>query len=336
MPVFDGVIFGEKTMKKVFVTRRIPEPGLTMLREEVYVEINPRDEALTKDEIVEGVRGKDGLLCLLADRIDTEVMDASKKLMVIANYAVGYDNIDVAAATQRGIVVSNTPGVLTDATADFAWALLMACARRIAEADEYTRKGEFKSWLPMLMLGGDVHDKTLGIIGLGRIGTAVARRAKGFSMKLLYTGPRRKEELERELKIEYVPKEELLRRSDFVSLHVPLSPSTHHLIGEEELRMMKPSAYLINTSRGPVMDEKALVEALRNKAIAGAALDVYEREPVLTEGLAQLKNVVLSPHIASATTETRTKMAMISARNILSALKGTPINVVNEEVLQKF
>ncbi|MBI5253528.1 MAG: D-glycerate dehydrogenase [Euryarchaeota archaeon] len=316
-------------MKKVFVTWRIPEEGLDVLKKEVSVEVNPRDRALTKLEIIEGVREKDGLLCLLTDGIDAEVMDASPNLKVISNYAVGYDNIDIKAATSRGIVVTNTPEVLTETTADFAWALLMACARRIAEADRFTREGKFREWSPTLLTGRDVHGKTLGILGLGRIGSAVARRGKGFNMKILYTGPRRKRKLEKELGVKYVSKEKLLKESDFVTLHVPLLPTTYHLIGERELKLMKPSAYLINTSRGPVVDESALVVALKKRTIAGAGLDVYEKEPELMEGLAQLDNVVLSPHIASATIETRTRMAMVAAQNVLAALKGTPINVVN-------
>ncbi|MFQ6136100.1 MAG: 2-hydroxyacid dehydrogenase [Candidatus Hydrothermarchaeales archaeon] len=320
-------------MKKVFVTWRIPEDGLVMLRKEVKVEVNPQERVLTKEEIVKGVRGKDGLLCLLTDRIDAEVMDASPNLKVISNYAVGYDNIDIEAATRRGIVVTNTPEVLTETTADFAWALLMACARRVVEADRFTREGKFRGWSPTLMTGRDVYGKTLGIIGLGRIGSAVARRGRSFNMKLLYTGPRRKKKLEEELGVEYVSKEELLKESDFVTLHVPLLPATYHLIGEEELKLMKPSAYLINTSRGPVVDEKALVEVLKNRSIGGAGLDVYEKEPELGEGLAQLDNVVLSPHIASATIETRIRMAVIAAQNVLAALKGAPTNVVNREVL---
>lgn len=293
-------------MKKVFVTWRIPEEGLDVLRKEVSVEVNSHDRALSKLEIIKGVREKDGLLCLLTDDIDAEVMDASPNLKVISNYAVGYDNIDIKAATSRGIVVTNTPEVLTETTADFAWALLTACARRVAEADRFTRKGKFRGWSPTLLTGRDVYGKTLGILGLGRIGSAVARRGKGFNMKLLYTEPRRKKKLEKELGVEYVSKEELLKESDFVTLHVPLLPATYHLIGERELKLMKPSAYLINTSRGPVVDESALVAALKNRTIAGAGLDVYEKEPELMEGLAQLDNVVLSPHIASATIETIT------------------------------
>lgn len=311
----------------------IPEEGLTILRREAGVEVNPKDRALSKEDIVKGVRGKDGLLCLLSDKIDAEVMDASKNLRVISNYAVGYDNIDLEAATRRGIVVTNTPGVLTETTADLVWALLMACARRIVEADRFARNGKFRGWAPMLMTGRDVYGKTLGVIGLGRIGSAVARRGKGFNMRVLYTGPRRKKELEEELGAEYVTKEELMKRSDFITLHVPLLPDTYHLIGEEELKLMKASAYLINTSRGPVVDERALVGALKNKHISGAGLDVYEKEPTLMKGLTQLRNVVLLPHIGSASIETRTKMAVIAAENILAVFKGGPANVVNKEVL---
>ncbi|HID90826.1 TPA: D-glycerate dehydrogenase [Candidatus Bathyarchaeota archaeon] len=322
-------------MYKVFVTRRIPEPGLELLRKECEVTINPEDRVLAKDEIIKNVKGKDGLLCLLTDKIDAEVMDAEPKLKVISNYAVGYDNIDVEAATKRGIAVTNTPGVLTDAVADLAWALLMSIARRIVEADRFVRAGRWKGWAPMLMLGGAVHGRTLGIVGLGRIGSAVARRARGFDMKVLYHDVVRREGLERELGLEHVPLEELLRRSDYVTLHVPLLPATYHLIGERELGLMKRSAYLINTSRGPVVDEAALARALEEGRIAGAALDVYEREPKVHESLLRLDNVVLVPHIGSATIETRTKMAMMAAENLLAVLKGKiPPSLVNKEVLK--
>ncbi|MBM4086523.1 MAG: D-glycerate dehydrogenase, partial [Planctomycetes bacterium] len=276
-----------------------------------------------------------GVLCLLTDTIDAEVLDAAKGAKIFANYAVGFNNIDVKAATERGILITNTPGVLTDATADMAWALLFSAARRIVEGDKYTRAGKFKGWSPMLFLGGDITGKTLGIVGAGRIGAAMARRSVGFKMKVLYCDPTRNEELERELGAKQVDMPTLLKESDFVSVHVLLTPATRHLIGEKELGMMKPTGYLINTSRGPVVDEAALVKALEEKKIAGAGLDVYEDEPKLKPGLAKLPNAVIPPHIASATIWTRGKMAEMAATNLVAALKGErPPNLVNPEVLK--
>jgi glyoxylate reductase len=323
---------------KVYITRRIPEPGIEMIRKEHEVEINPYDRVLTREELLQAVKGKDGILCLLTDKIDAEVFDAAgPQLKVVSNYAVGYDNIDVKEATKRGIVVTNTPGVLTETTADLAWALILATARRIVEADKFTRAGKYEGWAPMLFLGQDVYGKTLGIIGMGRIGQAVARRAKGFNMKVLYNDIRRiPEEIEKELNATFVSLDELLEQSDFVSLHTYLSPETYHLINEERLRKMKKTAYLINTSRGPVVDESALVRALKEGWIAGAGLDVYEFEPKLVPGLAECENAVLLPHIASASIETRTKMATMAAENLLAVLAGkTPPNPVNPEVLKR-
>ncbi|HQD39782.1 MAG: D-glycerate dehydrogenase [Firmicutes bacterium] len=324
-------------MWKVFVTRRIPEPGLEMLREKCEVEVNPEDRVLTKEEIIEGVKGKDALLCLLTDDIDEEIMDANPNLKVISNYAVGFNNIKVEEATKRGLPVTNTPGVLTETTADMAWALLMAVGRRIVESDKFTRAGKFKGWGPMLLLGYDIYGKTLGLVGLGRIGEAMVKRAHGFDMKVLYyDANRRSPEDEKELGIEYRELDQLLAESDYVSLHVPLLPSTHHLIGERELGLMKKTGILINTARGPVVDEKALVKALQDGEIAGAGLDVYENEPALEPGLIDLDNVVLAPHTASATRETRTKMATMAAENLLAALEGKiPPNIVNPEVYNK-
>ena len=319
--------------KKVFVTRRIPQPGLDMLQERYEVVINPHNRVLNKDELIDGVRAADGLLCLLTDEITAEIMDVNPNLKVISNYAVGYNNIDVAAATQRGIMVTNTPGVLTDATADLTWALLMAVSRRVVEGDALTRAGRFMGWDPMLLLGSDISGKTLGIIGMGRIGQAVARRAMGFDMRILYYDQAPVPEAE-EYKAEFVALDELLRESDFVTLHAPLTDETRHMIGSQELRLMKKTAYLINTARGPLVDEEALVEALKEGIIAGAGLDVYEDEPKLASGLAELPNTVLLPHLGSATLGTRTKMATMAAANLIAALEGKrPANLVNPEVL---
>ncbi|MGE5509349.1 MAG: 2-hydroxyacid dehydrogenase [Chitinophagales bacterium] len=319
---------------KVFVTREIPAPGLDMLRAECEVDLNPHDRVLTREELLAGVRGKDGLLCLLTDTIDGEVMDAGlPTLRGIANYAVGFNNIVVEEATRRHLPVSNTPGVLTDTTADLAWTLLMSTARRIVEADQFMRAGKYEGWAPMMFLGQDVHGKTLGLVGFGRIGEAMARRAKGFDMKVLYYDARRRTpEEEERLGVEFRPLEELLAVSDFVSLHVNLDATTRHLIGAPQLATMKPTAILINSARGPVVDEAALVEALRKGQIAGAGLDVYEYEPKMVPGLAELPNVIVVPHIASASVETRTKMATMAAGNLLAMLKGEPIpNLVNPE-----
>lgn len=323
---------------KVYITRRIPEPGIEMIKKEHDVEINPYDRVLTREELLQAVKGKDGIISLLTDKIDAEVFDAAgPQLKVVSNYAVGYDNIDVNEATKRGIVVTNTPGVLTETTADLTWALIMAVARRVVEADKFTRAGKYEGWAPMLFLGQDVYGKTLGIIGMGRIGQAVARRAKGFNMKVLYNDIRRiPEDLEKELNATFASIDEVIENSDFVSLHTYLSPETYHLINEERLRKMKKTAYLINTSRGPVVDETALVKALKEGWIAGAGLDVYEFEPKLVPGLAECENTVLLPHIASASIETRTKMAIMAAENLLAVLAGKmPPNPVNPEVLKK-
>jgi len=320
----------------VFVTRRVPEAGLDILREACdTVDVNPDDRVLSKEELLAGVTGRDGVLCLLTDAIDAEVLDSAAGAKVFANYAVGYNNIDVEAATARGVAVTNTPGVLTDATSDLAWALLFSTARCIVQADRYTREGRFTGWSPMLFLGADITDRTLGIIGAGRIGTAVALKSVGFRMRVLYADPATNETLEQEVGAQRVPLETLLAESDFVSVHVPLMPETTHLIGADELKRMKPSAVLVNTSRGPVVDEAALVEALKAGAIAGAGLDVYEDEPTLAPGLADLPTVTIPPHIGSATIETRTKMATMAASNLVAALRGeVPPNCVNPTVFE--
>lgn len=321
---------------QIFITRKIPQPGIDLLKKEFTIDLNPLDQVLTKEEIINGVKGKDGLLCLLTDPIDKEVITAEPNLKMIASYAVGYDNIDIATATKRGIPVSNTPGVLTETTAELTWALLFSVARRIVEGDTFTRAGKFKGWAPMLMLGQDVSYKTLGIIGTGRIGTAFALKSKGFQMNVIYTDEQRNEQLERELGAIKVSLSKLLKESDFVSIHVPLSKATHHLIDEKELRLMKKTAVLINTARGPIINEKALVKALTEQWIFGAGLDVYEKEPEIPKELKCLDNVVLQPHTGSGTIETRTKMALMAAENMIIGLHGgIPPNCVNKEVFQK-
>ena len=319
----------------VYVTREIPKEALDMLGPYCDFEVNPYDRVLTKTELIEKVKFRDAILCLVTDLIDEEVLEAAKEAKIFANYAVGYNNIDVTAASQRGIMVSNTPGALTDTPAEMAWALLFSVARRVAESDKYMRTGKF-DWGPMLFLGQDVIGKTLGVIGAGRIGSSFAKRAKAFDMRVLYTGRAAKTEFEKETGARFVNLETLLQESDFISLHTPLLPETTRLISEKEFKLMKKSAVLINTSRGPVVDEAALVKALREGEIWGAGLDVFEWEPKLTEGLKDLDNVVLCPHIGSATFDTRIKMGTIAVTNILSAMRGElPQNCVNSEVYEK-
>jgi len=320
---------------KVFISRMIPQEGLDLVLAACDAEVNTADTHLSQAQLIDRVRDKAGLLCLLTDEIDEAILAASPQLKVVANVAVGFNNIDVAAATRRKIMVTNTPGVLDHTTADFAWCLLLASARRLVEADRYTRAGKYTGWGIMLLCGEDVYGKTLGICGLGRIGRGVAKRARGFDMKILYTDAiRAPVEVERELGAQYVDKETLFREADFVTLHVPLLPETHHYVSAKELALMKKTAHLINASRGPVVDEAALVQALRERRIGGAGLDVYEYEPKLTPGLTELDNVTLAPHIASASVETRTKMAVMAATNLVDALQGRrPPNLVNPEVL---
>ncbi|MBL8966013.1 MAG: D-glycerate dehydrogenase [Spirochaetaceae bacterium] len=307
---------------KVFVTRRIPEVGLELLRERFEVAMNAEDRPLSRAEFLAAIGDAEGLLCLLTDKVDAEAMDAAAKAKGFANYAVGFDNIDLAEATRRGIPVSNTPDVLTDATAEMAWALLFAVARRVVESDGLMRSGGWKGWGPLQFIGGDVAGKTLGVVGGGRIGQAFAGKSRGFDMPILYCDERPSEAMERDLGARRVSLDELLQESDFVSVHVPLLPSTRHLVDAAALRRMKRTAYLINTARGPVVDEAALVEALRAGRIAGAGLDVYEDEPRAAEGLAALPNVVMTPHTASATVSSRNGMAVKAARNLIAMVEG--------------
>jgi len=326
-------------MAKIFVARRIPDAGLDLLYDafgKEHVIVYPEDRVIPRDDLLASVKGVDALLPILTDRIDGEVMDAAgPQLKIIANFAVGYNNIDVEAATQRKIPVTNTPGVLTETTADLTWTLILAVARRIGESERIVRARKWTGWGPMQLMGSDVFGKTLGIFGFGRIGKAVARRAKAFDMRVLYTS---RDPVDPEIDHEYhatcVDKDSLLAESDFVSIHCPLLPETTHAFSAAEFKAMKKSAYLINTSRGPVVDEAALVDALKSGEIAGAGLDVYEEEPKIHPGLFDCENAVLLPHLGSATLETRGKMAYIAATNIVARLKGEPPpNCVNPEVL---
>ena len=321
----------------IFVSRKIPDKGLEMLKEKFDVRVHsPEDgeDQISKEELLKGVEDADALLPLLSDKIDKEVMDTGKNLKIIANYAVGYNNIDVDYATEKRIPVTNTPDVLTQTTADFAMTLLLAAARRLVESDNFTRKGKFKTWAPELLLGQDVYNKTIGIIGFGRIGKEVAKRAAlGFGMKVLYTDPVESTNLKFDAKkVEF---DELLKESDFISIHVPLVDTTQHLIGEKELSMMKKTAVLVNTSRGAVIDEKALIKALQQKDIFAAGLDVYEEEPMVPKELMELDNVILAPHTASASFEARDGMAVMAAQNIIDFFEDkTPEQILNKEVLE--
>ena len=322
---------------RILITRELPEDALTVAQKHFETELLSLHQPFSREELLKRLHDKTGLVCLLTDSIDEEVLNAAPSLKVVSNVAVGFNNIDVAACTRRGVWVTNTPGILTETTADFTWALLLAVARRVVEGDRYVRAGQFKEWQLLLLLGTDVHGKTLGILGFGRIGQAVARRAKGFGMRVLYYDPYRVDQaVERELGATYVDKAALLHESDFLTVHAILTSETRHLIGADELRAMKPTAFLINAARGPIVHEDALVQALREGWIAGAGLDVYEEEPVVHPGLLTLPNVVLAPHIASASRETRTKMALMAVENCCAVLKGrVPPNPVNPEVLKQ-
>jgi glyoxylate reductase len=325
--------------QKVFVTRRIPQQGLDMITGKFDVTVWPSENPPSKEEIIDHASDCQGLITLLSDPIDADLISKLSRLKVIAQYAVGYDNINVGEATQRGVMVTNTPGVLTETTADLTWSLIMSTARRIVEADQYVRKGQWNvAWGPQLLLGSDIHGSTLGIIGMGRIGQAVARRAMGFNMRVLYHSRSHNEEIEsvsRLVEAESTDLETLLKESDIVSVHVPLTPRTQHMIGEKELRMMKRGAILVNTSRGQVVDQDALCDALSSQHMGGAGLDVFREEPISKSSpLLELENVVLVPHIGSASKNTRATMAKMCAENIIAALKGEkPPNIVNPEVL---
>ena len=311
--------------KKILISNVLPKEALDLIPKEIIVDYNGADAPLPKAELLARLKGKDGLVCHIVSAIDDEVLAAAPTLKVVANVAVGYNNIDVAAARRRGVVVTNTPDVLTETTADFAWALLMAAARRVVEADHFARSGQWQRWQWDLLWGADVHGKTLGILGFGRIGRAVARRASGFDMRVLYhDAVRPAPAVERELRVTYAEPETILREADFVSLHTPLLPETRHLINERTLRLMKKTAILVNAARGPIVDEAALVRALKEGWIAGAGIDVFEEEPRIHPGLAPLPNVVLAPHIASASRDTRIAMATLAVRNCLAVLDGKP------------
>jgi glyoxylate reductase len=317
--------------KSILISNVLPEDARRLIPPEFNVDYNPGDQPFVKQELIRRLQGKDGLICHIISTIDEEILGASPTLKVVSNVAVGYNNIDLAAARRHGVVVTNTPDVLTETTADFAWALLMAAARRVVDADHYARSGQWKAWKWDLLWGQDVHGKTLGVLGFGRIGRAVARRAGGFGMRILYHDALRADgAAERELRASYVDRDTLLRESDFVSVHTPLMPETRHLIDETALRAMKKTAILVNAARGPIVDEAALVRALGEGWIAGAGLDVFEEEPKIHPGLLPLRNVVLAPHIASASHDTRLGMATLAVRNCLAVLEGkaplTPVS----------
>lgn len=322
---------------KIYVTRELPERGLNIIKEHFDAEVWPEYAPPPKNVIIEKARNINALASLLSDKIDAEVFNAAPNLKIVSQLAVGFDNIDIAEATKRGIYVTNTPEVLTDTTADFAWALLMAVARRVAEADRYVRSGQWKvGWHPNMLAGRDVFNTTIGVVGAGRIGYAVAKRATGFGMKILFYDVIPRPEMEKDFKAKRVDVDTLLKESDFVSIHVPLMKETHHLINAEKLKLMKKTAYLINNSRGPVVDEKALYDALKEGRIAGAGLDVFEQEPTpMDNPLLKLDNVVVAPHISSASLETRSKMSEMVADNLVAFFEGRkPPNLVNPDVMK--
>lgn len=322
---------------KIYVTRMLPERGLDIIRQHFETEIWSDYAPPPKSTIIEKAKNCDALASLLSDKIDAEVFNVAPKLKIVSQLAVGFDNIDIPEATKRGIYVTNTPEVLTDTTADFAWALLMALARRVVEADTYVRGGQWKvAWHPAMFTGRDIYNATIGIVGAGRIGYAVAKRAKGFNMKILFYDVIPRPEMEKELGAKKVDLDTLLKEADFVTVHVPLMRETHHLINADRLKLMKKTAYLINNARGPVIDEKALYDALKQGKIAGAGLDVFEQEPTPADNpLLKLDNVVVAPHISSASLETRAKMSEMVADNLVAFFQGKqPQNLVNADVMK--
>jgi glyoxylate reductase len=324
---------------RVYVTsNEVPKEALDIIRKVAEVKVNESYGTPSREVLLREVADVDGLYCNITEKVDAQVLEAGKKLKIVASMSVGFDHIDLETATKRGIMATHTPGVLTEAVADETFGLMLAVARRLVEADGYVREGSWKlKWSPMLLVGRDVYAKTLGIYGLGRIGIAVAKRAKGFGMRIIYYDAFRNEEAEKSLGIEFKSKEDVIRESDYLSVHVPLLPETKNSIGPKEFTMMKRTAFLINTARGGVVDEKALVEALRAETIAGAALDVFEKEPVdMDNPLLKMKNVVVAPHLASGSIESRTAMAVLAAQNMVAGLTGqVPPNLVNKQVLQQ-
>ena len=319
----------------ILSTRPLFPPARAILNQHFDVDYWKPSERISREELLKRVADRDGLVCLLTERVDDELLSAAPKLRIASTVSVGYDNIDLAACTRHKVVATNTPGVLDDTTADFAWTLLMAIARRLLEGDAWMRSGTWPGWDLDQLVGGDIWGKTLGVLGFGRIGRGVARRARGFEMRVLYSDAvRASAEVEKELNAEFADRDRLFRESDFISVHVPLLPDTRHLISKDNLEKMKRTAFLVNTSRGPVVDEAALAEALENKKIAGAALDVFEHEPRVHPALLARKDVILTPHIASASVETRTKMAVMAANNVVALFEGRrPPNAINADAL---
>lgn len=324
-----------RTKPRVFVARLIPEKALRIIEEYCDTEVWTDELPPPRTVLLEKAASVDGLLTLLTDKVDSELLSGAPRLRVVSNMAVGYDNVDVTEATRRGVLVTNTPGVLTETTADLAFALLLAAARRVVEGDSCTRSGKWKTWGPMTLLGQDVHDATLGLIGLGRIGWEMAKRAKGFSMRVIYYDVQRRPDLELEAGLEYADFDTVLREADFVSVHAPLSEDTYHLMGEREFALMKSTAVFVNSSRGPIVNQKALYKALSSGRIFAAGIDVTDPEPIAADDpLLTLNNIVITPHIASASVATRTKMAVLAAENLVAALSGgRPKYLVNPEVL---
>lgn len=318
-------------MKKIFISGKIPEIAYKKLSKEYEVTMHDDIRLLSKDELIEGIQGKDALLCLLSDKIDREIIESNPKLEIIANYGAGFDNIDMDTASKYNIHVTNTPIISTISTAELTMALILGIARRVVEGDQIMRSGEFTGWSPLYQLGTELSGKTLGIIGLGNIGKAVAKRAKAFDMNIIYCNRSQlSPEIESELGLTHVSQDELIETSDFISLHLNYSPNLHHLFNKETFKRMKSTAYLINAARGPLIDEKVLLEALTNKIIKGAAIDVYEFEPSITKGLEKLDNIIMTPHIGNATIEARSAMAEIAADNIIDVFNGLePRNKVN-------